>query len=276
MTDGTINDNADRADAGIRKPAPGVSEMPRANKASAEKPAAERVAKRLSFDVDPALLRENRVYVEATDETSKIAISAYKSLRTHILRELQARNVHSLVVTGTTAGVGKSVTAANLAVNIARHKDHKVLLVDLDLRAPTVAQLFGFKPTLGIDHIETASPIFPAAVVHPNIQNLALLPCTRGQQDSTEMLLAPKMRALLNYLRTYRQDTIVIFDAPPVLGCDDVAAITPFMDLCLMVVSEGETNRRELAQALETLGDAPVGAVLLNKSSSKFFGRYYY
>lgn len=194
ITDGATNDNADRAEAGIRKPAPGVSEMPRADKAGAEKP----VAKRLSFDVDPALLRENRVYVEATDETSKIAISAYKSLRTHILRELRARNVNSLVVTGTTAGVGKSVTAANLAVNIARHKDHKVLLVDLDLRAPTVAQLFGFKPALGIDHIETASPIFPAAVVHPNIQNLALLPCTRGQQDSTEMLLAPKMRALLN------------------------------------------------------------------------------
>lgn len=245
--------------------------------ASTAAPQVEPKARRLSFDVDSDHLRKNKIFLDASDEASKVAISAYKSLRTHILREMQHRGVQSLVVTGTTAGVGKSVTAANLAVNIARHKDHNVLLVDLDLRAPTVSRLFGFEPTLGIDHIETSNHVFPGAVVHPNIQNLALLPCTQGQQDSTELLLSPKMRALLNYLRSYREDTIVIFDAPPVLGCDDVAAITPFMDLCLMVVSEAETNRRELAQALETLGeDAPIGAVLLNKSSSKFFGRYYY
>lgn len=242
----------------------------------AQRPATAEPRQRLSFDVDTKHLLRHNIFVNATDEQSKIAISAYKSLRTHMLREMEAHSAQSLVVTGTTAGVGKSVTAANLAINIARHREKRVLLVDLDLRAPTIAKMFGFKPHVGIDQIDASGRVFPAAVVYPDIQNLSILPCVTGHQDSAELLMSSRMRSLLQVLRNYRDDTVVIFDAPPILGCDDVAAIMPIMDLCLVVVSEAETSRGELTEAMNILGDVPVASVLLNKASSKFFGNYYY
>ncbi|MFK7886532.1 MAG: CpsD/CapB family tyrosine-protein kinase [Gammaproteobacteria bacterium] len=231
---------------------------------------------RFTFDVDDDHLRRNHVFIEGTDEESKIAISAYKSLRTHMLREMEQRNVRSMVVTGTTAGVGKSVTAANLAINIARHQQKHVLLVDLDLRSPTVAKLFGFQPTTGIDSVVEPRFVFPKAIVYPDIQHLSILPCVRGHQDSAEILLSKQMSALLQILHNYKDTHIVIFDSPPILGCDDIAAIAPIIDMCLVVVSEGESSRRELKTAMRILGDAPVAGVLLNKSSQNFFKRYYY
>lgn len=238
--------------------------------------ATSNVPHKYSFDVDAAHLRSNHIYVEGTDEESKIAISSYKSLRTHMLREMDRLSVRSLLVTGTTAGVGKSVTAANLAINIARHQEKRVLLVDLDLRSPTVAQLFGFEPAIGIDSIVENRPVFPHAIVYPDIQHLSILPCVRGHLDSAEILLSKQMRALMQVLRNYQDDYVVIFDSPPILGCDDVAAIAPYIDLSLVVVGEGETSRRELKHAMSILGDIPVAAVLLNKCSKDFFRRYYY
>ncbi len=233
-------------------------------------------AQRFTIDIDDAHLRRNNIFVEATDEQSRIAISAYKSLRTHMLREMEQRNVRSLVVTGTTAGVGKSVTAANLAINIARHQQKHVLLVDLDLRSPTIANIFGFAPSTGIDSVVEPRFVFPKAIVYPDIQHLSILPCVKGHQDSAEILLSKQMGALLQILHNYKDSHVVIFDSPPILGCDDIAAIAPIMDMCLVVVSEGESSRRELKHAMRVLGDVPVAGVLVNKSSQNFFKRYYY
>ncbi len=244
--------------------------------AAAPASAPPKIPQKYSFDVDMAHLRSNHIYINGTDEESKVAISSYKSLRTHMLREMERLSVRSLLVTGTTAGVGKSVTAANLAINIARHQEKRVLLVDLDLRSPTVAELFGFQPSIGIDSIVENRPVFPHAIVYPDIQHLSILPCVRGHHDSAEILLSKQMRALMQVLRNYQDDYVVIFDSPPILGCDDVAAIAPYIDLSLVVVGEGETSRRELKQAMSILGDIPVAAVLLNKCSKNFFRRYYY
>ena len=234
------------------------------------------VERRYSFDVDHDHLRKNRIFVNATDKESRIALSSYKSLRTHMLREMEKRSVRSLVVTGPTVGVGKSVTAANLAINIARHQKKRVLLVDLDLRSPSIAGLFGIEPRIGIDSVVDKRVSFPQAIIYPDILHLSILPCVKRHEDSAEILLSDRMQALLQVLRNYKDDHIVVFDSPPILGCDDVAAIASIIDLCLVTVSEAETSRRELKHAMQILGDIPVAAVLLNKSSQDFFKRYYY
>ena len=229
-----------------------------------------------TIEIDPGTLERNRVYLRGSGEESLVAISAYKSLRTHILRQMKIHSVNSLLVTGTTKGVGKSVTAANLAINIARHQEKQVLLVDLDLRSPSLASLFGLKPKWGVDQVMSRAFSFQRSIVYPNIRNLSILPCVRGHENSTEILLSRQMQSLLGPLRHLGGDNIVIFDSPPLLGCDDVPALTSMIDLSLVVVGEGETSRRELKHGLNSLGNSAIAGIVLNKSSQKFFKRYYY
>lgn len=256
---------------------PAWSRKPRDNNALPDDIKSE--TRSLDAKIDINHLRRNRIFVQGKDEESKIAISAFKSLRTHMLREMATRPQNSLTVTGTTQGVGKSVIAANLAINIARHKEKHVLLVDLDLRAPSVASLFGLRPTFGVDSPETyegPNPNLQQSIVYPDIERLSILPCVRAHENSTELLLSKEMRSLLKHLQQPNDDYVVIFDAPPVLGCDDIAALTSVTDLYLVVVGEGQTSRRELRTAMTVLGDTPIAGVVLNKTIQPFFKRYYY
>jgi Mrp family chromosome partitioning ATPase len=84
------------------------------------------------------------------------------------------------------------------------------------------------------------------------------------------------MRQLLTMLRQYDENLVVIFDMPPILGCDDVAAVSEMMDGALLVVSEGETTRDELKRVGEALGDTPLLATVMNRSTEADFERYYY
>ncbi len=226
--------------------------------------------------VDQDHLAKNKIFLRGYDEESLVAISAYKSLRTHMLRQMTLHKANTLLITGTTKGVGKSVTAANLAINIARHQEKHVLLIDLDLRSPSLANLFGLTPKSGIDQVMTKGFNFQKSIVYPNIKNLSILPCVYGHENSTEILLSRQMQSLLEPLRRLSDNNIVIFDSPPLLGCDDVPALVSMMDLSLVVVGEGDTTRKELKHGLTTLGDVPIAGIVLNKSSQKFFKRYYY
>lgn len=229
---------------------------------------------RLQADIE--YLRRRRIYVSPDDEEAKIAISAFKSLRTHMLKAMQSKGVSSLAITGTTKVVGKSTVAANLAVNFARHQRKHVLLVDLDLRVPSVASMFGLSPRIGIDSVMDEHFRLEDALVHTDIQGLSILPCVRGHENSTEILLSDEMRRLFAVLCKPRPDHVVIFDGPPVLGCDDIPALAAVLDLFLVVVAEGQTTRRELTDVMRLIGDAQVAAVVLNGSSQKRFKRYYY
>ncbi len=226
--------------------------------------------------VDTEYLRRRRIYVSPDDEAAKIAISAFKSLRTHMLKAMQVKGVSCLAVTGATKLVGKSTVAANLAVNFARHQRKQVLLVDLDLRAPSVASLFGLSPRNGIDSVMDARFSLEEALIQTDIRGLSILPCVRGHENSTEILLSEEMRRLFAVLRKPRPDHVVVFDGPPVLGCDDIPALATVLDLFLVVVAEGQTTRRELREVIRLIGDADVAAVVLNGSSEKSFKRYYY
>ena len=226
--------------------------------------------------VDREHLRREHIFVDGDDEQSKIAISAYKTLRTNMLRAMQARETRGLLVTSPTKGAGKSVTAANLAINIARHQDREVLLVDLDLRSPSLAQLFGLKVASGVEHAGRGGFDLKSAIVETDIPRLSLLPCAAPHQNSSELLLDRPLSSLIRSLQRDNTGYTVVFDAPPVLGCDDVPAIAPIVDLALMVVGEAQTSRKELVRALGDIQGIDIAGVLLNKSRKKFFQQYYY
>lgn len=229
-----------------------------------------------NIPVDKSKLKKRRIYIEADDRQSAVAISAYKYLRTSILKKLGKLNVRSLMVTSPTSGVGKTTTAINLAVNIARHGSKTALLVDLDLRAPSVHQYFDYNPSYGIVDVVQGKATLESALVRPGIDRFSILMGKERYEDSSELLTSNAMRMLIDEVRNRYDERIVIFDTPPMLGCDDVAAMAPMMDACLVVIEEEKSQYSELQEALDRIEDVAIIGYVLNKSKEVKIHRYYY
>ncbi len=229
-----------------------------------------------TLSLNRVALRNRRIFLESKDTESTIAISAYKSLRTNVLKELHNLNASSFMVTGPVKGVGKTSTSINLAINIARMRNKKVLLIDLDLRHPSIHKSLGIKSKFGIGDVLEGGVALNNAILDAGVAGLYVLPGRISYLNSSELLTSDAMRVLLKQVRNIDKDTVVVFDMPPVLGCDDVSAISPQMEACLMVVEESNTKRVELEESVKKIEDVAIIGYVLNKSSDCSAAKYYY
>ena len=218
-----------------------------------------------------ALYQQHRVI---TNNEEPIASSAYKILRTRILQRMRSNGWRTLAVTGTCPNEGKTLTAINLALSMARDVNTTTVLVDLDLRRPTVHKYLNYTPRYGILDCFSGRATIEEAMVSPGIERLGLLLNIEAIEDSSETLGSPKMSQLMTKLKT-GTDRIVIFDMPPLLASDDVLAFGPLVDAVLIVTAEGITQRETLLQSKEISQDMNIIGTVLNKSSDTT-NKYYY
>ena len=172
-----------------------------------------------------------------------------------------------LGVTSPGHGEGKTLTAVNLAVSLAMETTQTVLLVDANLRRPSVHEVFGLDDCPGLaDYLLDNQPL-EDLLVHPGIGRFVLLPGGRAISNSTEILTSPKMLALVEELKHRYPSRIVIFDLPPLLHTADVLAFSPYTDALLLVVEEGKTTAEEVQRALSLVKNSrPVLGTVLNKA----------
>lgn len=196
-----------------------------------------------------------------------MAGGAYKMLRTQVMRRLASINANTLAVLSASSGEGKTLTAINLAIAIAADLGHTALLVDLDLRNPSVHRRLGFEPTLGIeDCLQQRRPVYEAMVKVAGYERLTVLPARGRVEQSSELVSAPRMGDLMNELRTRYYNRVLIFDLPPVLLADDALAFTKHVQTGLFVVAEGKTARQGLTRSLLLLDRLPIIGTVLNGS----------
>jgi capsular exopolysaccharide synthesis family protein len=204
------------------------------------------------------------------------AATAYKVLRTHVLQRMRANHWKTLAITSPTQGNGKTVTSINLAITLARDLKHTVLLVDLDLRRPSLASFFFDEPVPGVSDYITDDRAIEELLINPGIERLTLLPGNHSFTHSSEILCSPKMIELVEELKGRYADRLVLFDMPPVLGGDDVMAFAPYVDAVLLVVEEGGTTKDELMEAYALLEGANILGTVLNKAEEGSAGAGYY
>lgn len=240
---------------------------------SAEKPAAQRPAIHLSFDyvttrvvaLDPNHLEKMRIL--SGRESSEVS-QAYKVLRTQILQKLKLNNWNSLALVSPTTGNGKTLTAINLAISLAQEVKNSVLLVDFDLKQPSIHSHLGITLDKGItDYLLRDEPI-SNVLVNPGIERLVFLGSNESLAHSSEALGAPRLIQLVEELKQRYPNRIVIFDLPPLLESDDAIAFAPYVDAVLMVVEEGRTTPEELERCAELLNGKPVLGSVLNKGGN--------
>lgn len=200
-------------------------------------------------------------------ETNKAGLAAYKMLRTQVLQRMIARGWNALAVTSPAPGDGKTITAINLAISLARELHHTVLLVDMDLRNPNIHKYFGFQPRLGIGDYLLRGAEMSEVLINPDIERLVLLPGREVIENSSEILASPTMGKLVQELKSRYPSRIILFDLPPVLSADDALSFAPFVDAFLLVLRDGKTTKKEIERTMEILRDVPIVGTVLNDSA---------
>jgi capsular exopolysaccharide synthesis family protein len=213
-------------------------------------------------ETDSNLLARNKII---SNVSSDEMTGAYKLLRTQVLHRMRENNWKSLAITSPGEGEGRTLTAINLAISLARDVNHTVLLVDLDMRRPSVAKYLGFNPTAGIDDCLLDNVPVQEALFNPGIERLVVLPCRNPFNSSSELLSSPPMQKLAEELKARYPERLVIFDLPPLLARDDLLAFSPHIDAALLVACEGKTSKGDLQRAMEMLKVVNVLGTVLNQ-----------
>lgn len=201
-----------------------------------------------------------------TRDSEPEVMAAYKLLRTQVLQRLGNKGWNSIGVVSAHGSEGKTLTAINLAVSIARDYNRTALLADFNLSEPSVHQYLGFKPELGLDDYLEGQCELADVLVNPGTERLVLLPVRENISDASEVLASPTIISLAEELRQRYSDRVIVFDLPPLLDIDEALVFLPYVDALLIVVEERHTTRQDLQYLSHLLGDKPVLGTVLNKS----------
>jgi protein-tyrosine kinase len=250
----------------------------------AEDPAAaERSAVRLEFvpapiepatrlAVDWAGLRDSRI-VDRDD--TRPAAHAYRMLRTQVLQRARAHGISAIGVVSAVNGEGKTLTAINLALSLAADPNQSVLLIDLDLRRPSIAKTLRLPLDRGLEAwfagTATVEELWHGVA---GVDRLFLLPTLVPVPASSEALARATTKKLLQDLKERDPGRILIVDLPPVLLSDDALTLAPQLDAVVLVVAEGRTQREDVARVLELLGNTRVIGTVLNRSTESEMRAY--
>jgi len=187
---------------------------------------------------------------------------AYRSVRTAMQFSTREGAPRQFVVTSTTAKEGKSTTALSLAINFAQ-AEQPVLLIDADLRNPTLHTLLGVDNSRGLSNYLSADLPALGVVRVTGIPNLYMIPSGPLPPNPVELLSGPKLLGLLAELD--KRFATTILDSPPVLGLADALVLGNQVGSVLYVVASGSTRKAHLRAALKRLrmaSVAPIGAVM--------------
>ncbi|MBK5965475.1 hypothetical protein CCR95_15605 [Thiocystis minor] len=221
--------------------------------------------KHKNIAVESARLEAHRIFLEGGGNGN--VEGAFKMLRTQVLQKMKTSGWSTLLVTSPNSGNGKTVTAINLAINLARQAHQSVLLVDLDLRHPSIRTCFTDDPIPGISDYLVGDVPITDIIFSPNIEGLLVLPGREAFSHSSEALLLPKMLNLMSDLRRRYAEGILVLDMPPVLPVDDVVAFSQYWDTVLLVIEEGRTTAEDIRRTYEMLKDKPILGTVLTKSN---------
>jgi protein-tyrosine kinase len=208
--------------------------------------------------------RENRIL--SAMEHSAYA-DAFKILSTQVMQRMDEHQWSSLAVTSVGDDEGKTTTAINLGISIAKEVEYTVLLVDTNLRKPELHKYFGITPELGLsDYLQNDIDLADILIKPGEVDHLVILPGGTPIMNSTEMLGSPKMCSLAQELKDRYPKRIIIFDLPPVLSTADTLSFVPCVDCALVVVEDDTTKEADLKKTIDLLSVTNIIGTVLNKS----------
>jgi len=188
----------------------------------------------------------------------------YRSLRTHVLHKSQKQKLQAIVVASINPSEGKSITALNLSWLLAQTDGVKCLIIDSDLRMPSLSDYLGIETETGLSDILSGKATVKDSIVKIEPAGLYILSGGDARSDVAELISGPKFKEILREVRDMFD--YVIIDAPPLGIFTDAAVLINQADGAMLVVRAGKTRYSAVDRVMETLPRERMLGVVLNQS----------
>lgn len=220
---------------------------------------------------------DNPFLVNLHDPHSSTA-EEYRKLKSVLVKLTTGESFkNSIMVTSSLPNEGKSLTALNLALTLAQELDHTVLLVDADLRRPSVHRYLNIEPGVGLSEVLMGEAQIGEAIIPTGLGNLSVIRAGRSIDNPVETFSSQHARAILSELKHRYPDRYIIFDTPPVLPFAESRSLANLVDGVLFVVMERLASQANLKEALDSLKGCPLLGVVYNAATvDSNDGRYAY
>lgn len=219
---------------------------------------------------------KNPFLVTLNDPDSPVA-EEYRKLKTKVLRMAPPnRRQQTLVVTSSVSCEGKSLTAINFAVSMAQEVGSRVLLIDCDLRRPSLTEYLGITVPTGLAHCLGENVPVTSAIIKTDVPGLDLLPAGKAMRNPVELLSSPRMRSLIGEVKRLAPERTVIIDTPPVLPFAETQVMSSLADGILFVVKEGASTVEEVRDSLDLIAGANILGIVFNGVTDVAMTNRYY
>ena len=190
----------------------------------------------------------------------------YRSLRTHVLHKSQRQKLQAIVVASVNPSEGKSVTALNLSWLLAQTDGVKALIIDSDLRMPSLADYLGIETDKGLSHVLAGTATLADSIVRLEPAGLHILPGGEARNDVAELISGPKFKEILREAR--EMFDYIIIDAPPLAIFTDATVLIDQADGAMLVVRANRTRYSAIDRVLEPIPKERLLGVVLNQSET--------
>lgn len=204
-------------------------------------------------------------------QTGSLAAEQFRKLRTFLLKN---ESVRTIMVTSALQGEGKTFVSANLAVGIAFDLHLHALLVDCDLRNPSLADHFGIQDGKGLSDYLSGKEELPALITRSKLERLSLITGGGVSINPSELVGSRRMEALVEELKNRYDDRYIVFDTTPILATSEPGILSKLVDGIILVVRAGSTPRETVEEALRNIGKEKVLGVVLNQITFKAGGLF--
>ncbi len=217
--------------------------------------------------------------VAATDPQSPMA-EEYRKLKEMVIKLTRGdQTKNTLMITSAMVGEGKTTTALNLAISMAQEYDHTVLLIDADLRRPSIGRYLDLGAKPGLTECLLDGVAVPDLLIKTGIGKLVILPSGRVAPNPGELFSSNKMRALIREMKHRYTDRYIIIDTPPVLPFAETRTLSGIVDGVIMVVKSGLSTLENIQDAKEAMRGANILGLVYNHarpdSLSSSYSYYY-
>lgn len=205
----------------------------------------------------------------------------FKVLRTNLLFPAKGKPPRRILITSALPNDGKSFVSSNLAVSIAQGVEEYVMLVDCDMRKPTIHSYFGYGQAVGLSEHLSSGMDLAKVLLKTAIPKLTLLAAGQAPNNPTELLSSKKMKALLDEVANRYDDRFILIDSPPPSMASETTAILNYVDGVILVVKSGVTPKHAVSEVVAQIGKDKILGIVLNFSDltlKKYYGygkKYY-
>jgi len=232
------------------------------------------------YPYEPRISQVNNPFLVSANDTGSPISEEYKKLKSLLVgMERQDGFANVIMVTSAIAGEGKSITALNLALSLAQEMDHTVLLVDADLRKPSIHRYLDLNPVAGLADILEERADMGTALIHTGIGRLVVLPAGKVTHNPVELFTSQRFAQFIQDIKHRYRDRYVIIDTPPILPFAETRTLSKLVDGVIFVVKERMASQASIAEGISALDGARKLGLVYNEAeisiSDDRYGHYY-